>query len=413
MRVWSCFHCLALAGVFVVGGAACSQPVDEPAAVSANASAEPLPQLSLVRAFPKLTFKRPVWISTADDGTNRLFVLEQAGRIMVFENDPEVTEATVFLDLSKGVRRNNNEEGLLAITFDPKFKDNGQFYVYYSASNPVRSVISRFTLASPSANAADPASEEVIMEIPQPYGNHNGATMLFGNDGFLYISVGDGGWANDPHDHGQNLGTLLATILRIDVHNTQGDLKYAIPADNPFVDREGARGEIWAYGLRNVWRMSFDRKTGDLWAGDVGQNAWEEISLITKGGNYGWALMEGTHQFKKGAPVNDDPLIEPVIEYPHRNNDISVTGGYVYRGSKIAALEGVYVYADYVSGRIWGLRYEGGKVTINGELVAASGRRPHITSFGEDQAGELLVVAFDGLDGRGGGDGRIYRLAPR
>ena len=238
---------------------------------------------------------------------------------------------------------------------------------------------------------ADPDSEKVILEVRQPYGNHNGCCLLFGPDKYLYMSLGDGGWANDPHGHGQDLSTLLGTILRIDVNAEQGGPGYTIPLDNPFVNTRGARSEIWAYGLRNVWRMSFDRATGDLWAGDVGQDRWEEIDLIIKGGNYGWNVREGKHPFRRvRAPPRH--MVDPVVEYG-RWEGMSVTGGYVYRGQRLKRLYGAYVYADYVSGRIWAIRYRDGKVTAHREIL---NQPKNIASFGEGADGELYLLAFDG-----------------
>lgn len=354
---------------------------------------------------------RPVFITHAGDGTNRLFVVEQAGRVLIVEDRSDAEEAEVFLDLSAKVRRRHNEEGLLSLAFHPKYAENGQFFVYYSASNPKRNIIARLNVSSDNPNRADPSSERLIMEVPQPYGNHNGSTVLFGPDGYLYASFGDGGLANDPELAGQDLSTLLAKIIRIDVDRTEGDLAYGIPADNPFVNRSGARREIWAYGLRNVWRMGFDRQTGELWAGDVGQDAWEEIDLIVKGGNYGWNLREGSHPFPPGLRrlgsdfQPPDPPIDPVIEYSHREGQ-SVTGGYVYRGKQFPRLQGVYVYADYVSRTIWGLRHEGGRVMAHRVLVQGP-ESTFVSSFGEGADGELFVCGFDRLDGA---QGRIYRL---
>ena len=286
--------------------------------------------------------------------------------------------------------------------------------MYYSASDPRRGVLSRFTVSGDDPNRADPDSEKVILEVEQPWGNHNGSTVLFGPDGYLYVSLGDGGAAADPHDNGQNLATLLGTILRIDIDQAPDGHGYAIPPDNPFIDRPDARGEIWAYGLRNVWRMSFDRVTGDLWAGDVGQNAWEEIDLITRGGNYGWRIREAAHPFREGAAA--DPLIDPVVEYPQRRGreliGMSVTGGYVYRGKAIEQLYGVYLYADYVTGRVWALRRSDGANSAHREVFRGP-PRVYISSFGEDAAGELYVCAFDKADGRGGGTGRIYRIVEK
>ncbi len=376
------------------------------AAQSDRKPAADLPTLHLAPAFARLSFSRPIFITHAGDGSDRLFVVEQTGRIRVFPNRSDVEAANVFLDIRDRIQMRHNEEGLLALAFHPKYRENGRFFVYYSVGNPKRNRISEFRVSEHDRDAADHESEKIILDIPQKHGNHNGSTLLFGPDGYLYTSHGDGGLANDPDGHGQNLGTLLGTITRIDIDRQDEGKAYAIPADNPFVDQSkypGARGEIWAYGLRNVWRMSFDRATGDLWAGDVGQNAWEEIDIITKGGNYGWNIREGTRRFAGGEA--DTPLIDPVAEYPH-SQGLSVTGGYVYRGKASPSLEGIYIYGDYATGRIWGLRFADGKVIANGEML--SGRdRAFIASFGEDEAGELYVCAFDRLDGR---SGKIMRV---
>ena len=388
----------------------------------AQSSAKPqsnptgLPTLHLAPAFPRLTFSRPVFLTHAGDGTDRIFVIEQTGRIRVFPNRNDVETAKVFLDIRDNVQMNHNEEGLLALAFHPAYKDNGRFFVYYSIGNPKRNRISEFHVSSDDPDKADPASEKIILEVPQKYGNHDGSTLLFDRDGFLYISHGDGGLANDPDGNGQRLDTLLGKITRIDIDKSEDGKPYAIPPDNPFVDQNrfpGAKPEIWAYGLRNVWRMSFDRDNGDLWAGDVGQNSWEEIDLITKGGNYGWNIREGRHDFAappQGANAGGaGALIEPLAEYPHREG-LSVTGGHVYRGSKQSSLKGIYIYGDYATGRIWGLRYDrdSRKVTASGEMLAKDNKeRTFIASFGEDQAGELFVCAFDRLDGR---SGKIMRV---
>jgi len=372
-----------------------------------------LPSVHLQRAFGQLEFHRPVQVTHAGD--NRLFVVEQNGRIRVFENSPDRGTPDVFLDIRSQVRRKDNEEGLLSLAFHPRYAANGFFYVYYSASKPRRGILSRFTVSADDPNRAEPDSEKVILEVDQPYGNHNGATVLFGPDGFLYMSLGDGGSAFDPQDNGQNLSTLLGSILRIDVDHEQDGHAYAIPSDNPFVDRPLARGEIWAYGLRNVWRMSFDRETGDLWAGDVGQNTWEEIDLITRGGNYGWRIREAAHPFKQGTPP--DPMIDPVVEYPQRRGQgrsrelvgMSITGGFVYRGRSQPRLAGLYFYADYVTGRIWAMRYQDGRVIAHRQVFDGP-PRVYISSFGEDAFGELFICSFDQPDGKRGGTGRLYRV---
>src|SRR5262245_55773378 len=285
----------------------------------------------LAEAFPALHFDRPLCLVHPGDGSGRLFVVEQAGRIHVFPERSDAASATLFLDISGSVRRVHNEEGLLALAFHPNFAQNGSFYVWYSASSPLRNVLARFQVSPRDSNRADPGSETVLLEVPKPFGNHNGSTLVFGADGYLYLSTGDGGSAGDPQGNGQNLGALLGKILRIDVDRTEGGRGYAIPADNPFVGRAGARGEVWAWGLRNVWRMSFDRDTGMLWAGDVGQDLWEEIDIIVRGANYGWNLREGMHPFRSG--TSQVPLVDPVVEYSH-DEGASVTGGYVYRGQR-------------------------------------------------------------------------------
>jgi len=318
-----------------------------------------------------------------------VFVLEQGGRVWVVPTNDDGARATVFLDLTDRVRREHNEEGLLALAFHPHFAANGWFFVYYSASDPLRNVLARYRVDAADSNRADPASATVLLDIAKPFGNHNGCTLVFGPDGYLYLSTGDGGSGGDPMGNGQNLSTLLGKILRLDVDATSDGRAYAIPPDNPFVQRSGARGEIWAYGLRNVWRMSFDRDTGTLWAGDVGQNRWEEIDRIVAGGNYGWSLREGRHAYGAGGGGAD--LLDPVWEYSHAEG-ASVTGGYVYRGTRWPDLFGWYLYGDFVSGTIWGLRGEGSAIAHRVLL-----RQPkNIASFGEDAAGELYVLTFDG-----------------
>ena len=346
-----------------------------------------LPTLELERVFPALTFDRPVLLTHAGDGSSGVYVVEQHG--VIHGLDPAAPERTdVFLDISDRVSRRGNEEGLLGLAFDPGFAENGRFYVYYSAAAPRRSVLSRFETGADGRGG--PASESVVLEVPQPYANHNGGMIAFGPDGMLYAALGDGGSAGDPQRNGQDLGTLLGSILRIDVTQPDSGAPYAIPYDNPFVGQSGARGEIWAYGLRNAWRFSFDRETGDLWAGDVGQNALEEVNIVRRGGNYGWNVMEGSRCFRSSCDAAG--FEAPVVEYG-RDAGCSVTGGYAYRGQRLPELRGVYLYADYCSGRIWGLRHDGGRVTEHAQLARASFPIP---SFGEDSAGEVYVLGFDG-----------------
>lgn len=381
-------------------------------------AAEPLPALELKPAYPELTFNRPLWLCDANDGSGRMFLVEQPGRILILPKDRNGKETKVFLDVTARKPYVENEEGLLGFALHPQFKANGRFYVYYTQHNPRRSVVSEFQVSKTNPDEADATRERILLEIPQPYGNHNGGELIFGPDGYLYLSLGDGGSANDPHDFGQNLNTLLAKILRVDVNSRAGDRPYAIPADNPFVGKgKGVREEIWAYGLRNVWRMSFDRQNGELWAGDVGQNKWEEADVIVKGGNYGWSVREGLHPFKEPAPEGVK-WIDPIIEYPHNpawdtNHapGLSITGGYVYRGQKLPKLRGVYLYADFAMGTLSGLRYENGLVTQRGTLyLHPKGQLPirQIASFGEDSAGEVYVLTYEQDNGK---IGRVYELA--
>lgn len=357
------------------------------AALERSASAA-LPPLELERVFPALTFERPVLLTHAGDGSGRVYVVEQHG--VVHRIDPAAPErAEVFLDISPRVSRRGNEEGLLGLAFDPGFAGNGRFYVYYSAASPRRSVLSRFHTGSD--GLGDPASESVLLQARQPYSNHNGGMIAFGPDGMLYVALGDGGSSGDPRRNGQDLATLLGAILRIDVTRAGDSAPYATPDDNPFVGQSGARGEIWAYGLRNPWRFSFDRRTGDLWTGDVGQNDLEEVNIIRRGGNYGWNVMEGSRCFNS-ASCNADDFEPPVTEYG-RDAGCSITGGYVYRGQRLPELRGVYLYADFCSGRIWGLRRDGERVTEQAQLARAGFQVP---SFGEDGAGEVYVLGFDG-----------------
>lgn len=355
-------------------------------------------QFDLEVAFPRLQFDRPVDLQHAGDGTDRLFVLEQhRGIIRVFTNDPATTTSTVFLDISVGT---SNEEGLLGLAFHPDFADNGYFYIYYSATGPRRSVVARYQVDPNDPNRANPDSEQVVLEVAQPYGNHNGGQIAFGPDGYLYIALGDGGSAGDPQGNGQNPRTLLGSILRIDVDRSAGGLNYGIPADNPFAGNTmGYREEIYAYGLRNPWRFSFDPETGMMWSGDVGQNAYEEVDIIQSGGNYGWNTMEGLHCFSPSSGCDQSGLILPVWEYPHSQGR-SITGGYVYRGPTVPELTGRYIYGDFTSGRIWALAYDGDQAVENVELLDTGFG---IASFGTDPNNELYICAFDG---------RIYRFVP-
>ena len=352
---------------------------------------------TVARAFEHLDFRGLTNLTQPAAGDDRLFVTEQPGRVLAFANDEAAREAEVFLDIQDRVSDRGSEEGLLGLAFNPAYHENGYLYVYYSASGPRRSVVSRFH-ANAGRQQADPASELVIMEIAQPFSNHNGGQLAFGPDGFLYVGLGDGGSGGDPMRHGRNKGTLLGSILRIDVSRATSEAPYATPPDNPFIDDAGARGEIWAYGLRNPWRFSFDRETGRLWAGDVGQNSVEEVDVVEKGEDYGWNRLEGSQCFS-AADCDPTWTVLPVWEYPTRGN-CSVIGGYVYRGGGIPSLTGAYVFADFCSGRIWALRYDGQEVT---EHLLLADTPLQIVSFGQDRDGALYVLSQNA---------GIYRLIP-
>jgi glucose/arabinose dehydrogenase len=366
--------------------------------------------LKSVEAFPHIEWEdwqgvdelgrvrelRPLVLTHAGNDSGRIFVAAQRGMIHSFPHDPEVRTAKMFLDIRSKVSdwsspQENNEEGLLGLAFHPRYQENGHFYVYYSSAEETRvSRVSRFAVSRDDPQRADPDSEQILMRIPQTYANHNGGSILFGRDGYLYIGLGDGGGHNDPFGHGQNLSTWLGSVLRIDVDGEQEGLPYAIPPDNPFIDRPASKPEIYAYGLRNVWRLFEDRQTGILWAGDVGQDLWEEINIIRRGGNYGWSGREGLHAFNHRPPSSDDLLMDPVWEYDHQVGK-SITGGLVYRGSRLPELSGMYVYADYVSGKIWGLRYDEKTGRVMENLRIPSTGTP-VLSFGEDEAGEIYSM---------------------
>ena len=351
-------------------------------------------------AFPNLTFVDPVGIHHAGDGSNRLFIVEQEGRIKVFDNDSNTTSSQTFLDIRSIVDQDGGytEEGLLGLAFHPNYSENGYFYVNYTDYGPKRNVIARYSVDPDNPNQADYFSSEVILEVNQPYNNHNGGQMEFGSDGYLYISFGDGGSAGDPQDNGQDLSTLLSTIVRIDVDNTTNDMNYSIPSDNPFIGNQGARPEIFAYGLRNVWRFSFDSETDLLWAADVGQNAWEEIDIIYPGLNYGWNEMEASHCYPPGSNCNPDDFELPVWEYElYVDGVCSVTGGYVYRGSDIFTLRGKYIYGDWCTGDLWALSSVDNENYTNEDLIRTD---INITSFGIDQYNELYFC----------GNQRIYKI---
>jgi glucose/arabinose dehydrogenase len=373
------------------------QPVDE----------TPLPIEAAV-AFPNLKWTdwksevngkpvplRPIVLTHAGDGSNRVFVATEHGVIHVFPNDQKAEQTKVFLDIQDRVTYNDdqNEEGFLGLAFHPKYKENGEFFVFYTVKKPKQTnVLSRFRVSKDDPNRADPASEQELLRVTHKYWNHDGGTVCFGPDGYLYLALGDGGAFNDPDKNGQNLSTLLGKVLRLDVDHKDKDKPYAIPKDNPFVNKAGARPEIWAYGLRNPWRMAFDRKTGKLWTSDVGQNLYEEIDILTAGGNYGWSIREGLHPFSDQGVGPRKDLIDPIWEY-HHDTGKSLTGGTVYRGKRLPELEGHYLYADYVNPRVWALRYDEGKGRVVANRPIRDPNLP-VMSFGEDETGEVYFMTY-------------------
>ncbi|MEJ5351773.1 MAG: PQQ-dependent sugar dehydrogenase [Melioribacteraceae bacterium] len=356
-------------------------------------------QLKILPAFPNITIEQPVDIQNANDGTNRLFIVSQPGKIYVIENDSNVTSAKVFLDISEKVLF-GGEQGLLGLAFHPDYKNNGYFFVDYTTSNPRRTIISRFSVSKDNPNRADKNSELILLEVEQPYSNHNGGQLTFGPDSFLYISFGDGGSAGDPQNYAQNLKSHLGKILRIDVNKVENNKNYSIPNDNPFKgNTNGLKEEIYAWGLRNVWRFSFDKLTGKLWAADVGQNLWEEIDIIEKGKNYGWRIMEGFHCYNPSRNCDTTNLTMPIWEYGHnQDGGYSITGGFVYRGNNAEEIYGKYVYGDFVTGNIWALEYDG-KNSTNKLLFKTN---HSISTFGVDEKDELYFADY--------AVGRIYKI---
>lgn len=336
---------------------------------------------------------RSLTLTHAGDGSGRRFVLDQVGMIHVVPREPDAEgwRAKLFLDLRPQTApwRTADEEGLLGLAFHPRFREKGEFFICYCVKGePRRQRISRFRVSADDPDRADPASEEVLLEFPQPMPNHNGGSIAFGPDGFLYAGIGDGGGRDDILSNGQRLSTLLGKILRIDVDRRDPGLRYAIPTDGPFVGRANARPEIFAFGLRNPWQISFDRETGELWTADVGQSLREEINRVEKGGNYGWSLWEGTSPF--GPDVTAPSTIAPVWEYDHQIGK-SITGGFVVRRSPLAALEGGYLYGDYVAGKIWLLRPHADQSQTVNAVVPWNGLP--IFGFGQDEAGVVYVLS--------------------
>lgn len=379
----------------VVGGLLFSAPL-------AGLAEEARPSIKLFPVvsrgiFSTLSFspslKSPVFLTHAGDQSGRLFIVEQPGTIRILERG-KLLDAP-FLDIKERVI-SRGEQGLLGLAFHPEYHRNGRFFVNYTRKDDGATVIAEYRRSDLEDRAG--REERVLVLIPQPYANHNGGMIVFGPDGYLYIGMGDGGSGGDPQNRAQSKDELLGKLLRIDVNSR---VPYGIPGDNPFV-RGQERPEVFAKGLRNPWRFSFDRETGDLWLADVGQDRWEEVNVVRKGGNYGWRVMEGFHCFNLQEPCSKENFTSPVLEYDHQGGRCSITGGYVYRGRAVPALVGVYIYGDYCSGEVLAVRTaEGGRA--GGEPWLLLRTKAHISSFGEDDRGELYVLDHEGA---------VYQLAP-
>lgn len=379
----------------VVGGLLFSAPLAG-LAEEARPSIKLLPVVSR-GIFPILSFspslKSPVFLTHAGDQSGRLFIVEQPGTIRILERG-RLLEVP-FLDIEDRVLF-RGEQGLLGLAFHPEYRRNGRFFVNYTRKDDGATVIAEYHQSDQVDHAE--REERVLVLIPQPYPNHNGGMIAFGPDGYLYIGMGDGGSGGDPQNRAQNKDELLGKLLRIDVNSR---VPYGIPEGNLFVRGE-ERSEVFAKGLRNPWRFSFDRETGDLWLADVGQDKWEEVNVVRKGGNYGWRVMEGFHCFNLQEPCRQENFIPPLLEYDHQGGRCSIIGGYVYRGRAIPALVGVYLYGDYCSGEIFAVRTaQGGRVS--GEPWLLLRAKAHISSFGEDDTGEIYVLDHEGA---------VYQLAP-
>jgi glucose/arabinose dehydrogenase len=387
--IFAALLCAAVVANQACGGAGDSSPQ------SPNAQPGPVPPLTLTSVASG--FASPLALVQPNDSTNRLVVVEQRGTIRIIQNGALL--AGNFLDISSKVTT-AGEQGLLGLAFHPQFAANRRFYIYYSQllNSQRQSVIAEYLTSTANPNQADTTSERILLVINQPnFDNHKGGQLAFGPDGFLYIGLGDGGSGGDPFGNGQSLNTLLGKILRIDV-NPSGGKQYGIPSDNPFAN--GSAPEIWAYGLRNPWRFSFD-SAGRLFCGDVGQGQFEEVDIIQRGGNYGWNVMEGAHCFNPSSGCNQNGLILPIAEYDH-SEGTAIIGGFVYRGTAISQLQGSYVFGDFTGGKIWMLR-ETSPGSWTRTVLLSTTRT--ISSFGQDQAGELYVVDY--------GTGAVLKLTPQ
>ena len=365
--------------------------------VPTGASAAIVPsRIDLALAPVTSGLSAPLLVTHAGDGSNRLFVVEQTGKIRIVKGGD--LQSAAFIDLSRSVSR-GGEQGLLGLAFHPSYKSNGKLYLSYTDLSGT-SIIREYRVLASNPDRVDGTSGRTLLRVKQPYENHNGGHIAFGPDGYLYIGMGDGGSGGDPGNRAQSKNTLLGKLLRIDVNKRTGSLPYGIPSTNPYVGRSGL-DQIWAFGLRNPWRFSFDRATGDLWIGDVGQGSWEEVNraLASSGRNagravnYGWRVMEGDHCYNPSSGCVRTGRTLPVTEYSHGGGRCSITGGYVYRGKTYPDLVGAYLFADYCSGEIWFID-RGASRGVRPTLALDTNSR--ITSFGEDEAGELYVTNAEG-----------------
>jgi len=392
-RIWPglLLLCLGLGMGIVIRSGAGAVPRD-----MATPATSDWPDLVLREVITGLD--QPVHVTHAGDGSGRLFLVEKPGRIKIAQNGTPLEEP--FLDITRRVKSSGNEQGLLSVAFPPDYTNKGHFYVNYTRETDGATVIARYRITE-NANIANPDSEEILLTIPQPYENHNGGQIAFGPDGYLYIGMGDGGSSGDPEERAQAPGDLLGKLLRIDVES--GATPYAIPPTNPYTQTTSYRPEIWALGLRNPWRFSFDRATGNLYTADVGQNRYEEVHVQpaagTGGENYGWDIMEGLHCYEPSEGCDQSGLTLPVVEYAHQQGNCSVTGGFVYRGPGVPRMQGIYFYGDYCTGFIWGLRPNG--ATWENQLLADT-VLTRLTSFGEDEVGNLYATDLN--------TGSVYRL---
>jgi glucose/arabinose dehydrogenase len=385
-------HSTLVIGLWTATFWACSDP-------AGGSTTLPLGPANVGLAEVASGLSMPLYVTAPPGDTARLFIVEKTGAIRIVKNGSLLPAA--FLDIGNLVSA-GSEQGLLGLAFDPDYSANGRFVVHYT-DTAGNTRVSTFVRSSGDSDLADPSSEQLVLATDQPFPNHNGGQVLFGPDGFLYLGLGDGGSGGDPLGRGQDLTDLLGSILRLDIRTAP----YVVPPDNPLVGRSDARPEVWSYGLRNPWRFSFDRATGDLYVGDVGQSAWEEVDVSPaadgagKATNFGWNIMEGKHCYSAGS-CDQSGLALPVLEYGHEQG-CSVTGGYVYRGAAIPAIQGYYFYGDYCGGWVRSFRYQSGQAVDEFQWpTLAPGAS--ITSFGEDAAGELYLTSAAG---------RVFRIVPR